>query len=81
MNATELVAKLDEQGVLCSTASACSAHKSHASHVLTSIGLTEEEALSTIRLTLGEENTMKQIYYVAQLIPQMVKEMEEDAAR
>ncbi|MBO4998864.1 MAG: cysteine desulfurase [Lachnospira sp.] len=81
VNATELVAKLDEQGVLCSTASACSAHKSHASHVLTSIGLTEEEALSTIRLTLGEENTMKQIYYVAQLIPQMVKEMEEDAAR
>lgn len=77
VNATELVAKLDERGVLCSTASACSAHKSNASHVLTSIGLTEEEALSTIRLTLGEENTMKQIYYVAQLIKRIIQEMEE----
>ncbi len=72
INARELVAKLDERGVLISTASACASHKSHSSHVLKSIGLSEEAARSTIRITLGADNTHSQISYVVQQIKSLV---------
>lgn len=73
VNAGELVAKLDAKGICISTASACSAHHDHPSHVLQSIGLTEEDARSTIRLTLGEDNNRNQIYYVISQLRYLTK--------
>lgn len=73
IQASELVAKLDAKGICISTASACSAHHDHPSHVLENIGLTEEEARSTIRLTLGTDNHPGQIPYVVTQLRQLTR--------
>lgn len=43
--------------VACSTGSACSSHDPSPSHVLTAMGLSEEDARATIRLSLGRPTT------------------------
>jgi len=59
----ELLLKLDEYGICASAGSACSTGDSKPSHVLTSIGLSKEEAAGTLRFTLGKENTKQEIDY------------------
>ena len=51
---TTLMSVLSALGVYISVGSACSARESGTSHVLQAIGLTEEEALRTIRITIRE---------------------------
>ena len=77
INATEMIARLDELGICASTASACTKHSHSTSHVLRAIGLTEEGAMSTIRLTLGEDNNIHQVQYAAKQIVRISKEMRE----
>lgn len=48
-----LVLKLDRAGVCVSQGAACSAGGTEASHVLTAMGLSEQEAMSSIRFSLG----------------------------
>lgn len=59
----ELLTLLDQYGVMCSAGSACSAGEKTPSRVLKRIGLTDKEALSTIRFsfdhTLAEEDIKK----------------------
>ena len=57
----ELLNMLDMKGICASTGSACSAGSSSPSHVLMSIGLTEELARGSLRLSISEENTKKEI--------------------
>lgn len=52
---------LEEHGFLVSTGSACHSHDSKPSHVLKAIGLSDEEAAHSIRITLGKENTYEEI--------------------
>jgi cysteine desulfurase len=52
---------LDQRGIAASGGSACSSGSLDPSHVLLAMGRTEEEARSTIRLTLGYENTIEEI--------------------
>lgn len=52
---------LDRAGIAASSGSACSSGSLDPSHVLTSIGKTEEEAKDTLRLTLSHENTKEEI--------------------
>ena len=47
-----------------STGSACASSKQKASHVLLAMGLTENEAKSTIRFSLGKYNTLEEINYL-----------------
>ena len=75
LSGAELVARLDQLGICISTASACSKHSKSQSHVLRAIGLSEEAAGATIRLTLGEENTPAQIHYAANQIVRIAKEI------
>lgn len=53
----ELLTMLDQYGVCCSAGSACSAGEKTPSRVLKRIGLTDEEALSTIRFSF--DHTLK----------------------
>ena len=53
INAAALVLLLDEMGIMVSSGSACSAKSPKASHVLTAMGIDEEAALSSIRITLS----------------------------
>ena len=57
----ELLNMLDMKEICASTGSACSADSTEASHVLMSIGLTTELAHGSLRLTISEENTKKEI--------------------
>jgi cysteine desulfurase len=58
LNGEDLLTKLDEDGVLVSTGSACSANRQQESHVLKAIGLNHEEISGSIRITLGIQNTI-----------------------
>ena len=57
-NNQELLTLLDQYSVCCSAGSACSSHKSEPSRILTSIGLTEEQANSTLRFSF--DHTLKE---------------------
>ena len=64
----QLLLKLDEYGICASSASACFTGNNKPSHVLTAIGLNKEQALGTIRFTLGKENTKNEIDYVLEVL-------------
>jgi cysteine desulfurase len=57
----DLLLKLDEDGILASTGSACSANRQKESHVLKALGLNHEEISGSIRFTLGIQNTKQEI--------------------
>lgn len=63
-----LLAQLDSRGVYCSRSSACSASLPEPSHVLLAMGLSYEEAYSSIRFSVSELNTEDQIREAAEVI-------------
>jgi len=67
-----LVKALDEYGISVSAASACSSRDAETSHVLSAIGLGVEDARSSVRLTIGRENTREDIDYILDVFPQVV---------
>ena len=56
-----LLLRLDLAGIAASSGSACTAGSQEISHVLTAIGLTEEQAKGSLRMTVGCENTEAEI--------------------
>lgn len=68
-----LVMELDELGVLLATGSACTASSDKPSHVLLAIGLSEKEASSSLRVTLGRQTTSQEIETAADSIIQVVR--------
>jgi cysteine desulfurase len=52
-----LVTALDKLGICASTGSACASESSESSHVLTAMGLTQKDANSSLRLSLGASTT------------------------
>jgi len=70
-----LVKALDEYGISVSAASACSSRDAETSHVLSAIGLGVEDARSSVRLTIGRENTRDDIDYLLDVFPQVVGEL------
>jgi cysteine desulfurase len=55
----ELIAVLDMAGIAVSAGSACSTGDTSPSHVLTAIGVTEEQANETIRISLGDRTSVR----------------------
>lgn len=70
-----LILSLDAKGIAASTGSACSSKKLEASHVLKAIGLADEEAHGSLRMTLGRYNTRPEIDYVAGVLPPIVNRL------
>lgn len=64
---------LDMAGVKVSTGSACNSHLISPSHVLKAIGLSDEEALKSIRFSLSEDITYKDIDKVIEEIDKAIK--------
>ncbi|MEC9309176.1 MAG: cysteine desulfurase family protein [Chloroflexota bacterium] len=54
---------LDMAGIAASSGSACSSGSLEPSHVLLALGQTAELARSSLRVTLGKQNTMEEINY------------------
>lgn len=71
----DLIIKLDENGIAASTGSACSVHTQKESHVLRAMGLPAETISSSLRLTLGPQNTAKEVGRVAEAMPRVVSEL------
>jgi len=70
-----VVLGLDSNGVAASSGSACSSATGEASHVLLALGLKPEEARGSLRLSLGKYNTEKDVDYVLQVLPEVVKRL------
>ena len=67
-----LAAVLSDHGVMVSTGSACSSGENHASQNLIASGLTEEEALSTVRFSFDWQNTPSEADAAAKIIAQLI---------
>ncbi len=74
MRGESLVLFLDRHGVYFSSGSACKSGNPAPSHVLLSIGLTEEEAHCAVRLSLGVDNDEADIDYVLEALGEVIRE-------
>ena len=63
---------LNKKGISSSLASACSANNDALSHVLNAIGLSNEDANSSLRLTISRETTEEEIEIVSKIITQVI---------
>lgn len=72
IDAEELLLKLDNQGICASAGSACSSGSTQPSHVLTAIGLSEEYATGSLRITLGEENKIDDVKFLINCIEKIL---------
>jgi cysteine desulfurase len=67
-----LLLLLDAEGIACSTGSACSAGVPRPSHVLLAMGLSDSDAQSSLRFSLGVSNTPAEIDKFASVIKSVV---------
>lgn len=74
-----LLVLLDTMGICASGGSACTSASKHTSHVLKAIGLSDELARGTIRLTIGEETTKEDADYVIACIRKIIGELREQS--
>jgi cysteine desulfurase len=73
VSGSRLVTLCSLYGIYISSGSACNEGISVPSHVLKAIGLTDEEALSSIRITIGHGNTEAEIEQAANIITKLVE--------
>ncbi len=69
------VVTLDQNGVACSTKSACGGAKGDGSSVVLQMTKDEKRARSTIRFTLGEETTRAELEYAAKILAAHIAKM------
>ena len=70
-----LVLMLDKQGICASSGSACSSASRKASHVLTAIGVSDELAHGTVRFTINENITRREIDYTIECLKQDIAKL------
>lgn len=68
-----LVTLCDLYGICISSGSACNEGVATPSRALKAIGLSDEEALSSVRITIGHKNTEEEINEAAEIITQLVE--------
>lgn len=73
VDAETLVLMMGAKGVCISAGSACTSHESNPSHVLKAIGLSDDEARSTVRISFSEFNTVYEVERGAKLLASCVK--------
>jgi cysteine desulfurase len=67
-----LMMQLDEQGVVCAVGSACSASNEEPSHVLKAIGLSDSDAQSSLRFSMGRQTTANDIKKTVQALQKLL---------
>lgn len=81
VDSQSLVLMFDMQGICASSGSACNSGILAPSHVLTAIGLDKDMATSSIRFTLGEENTMEDVTYITNTLKSIVEKLRKNKKR
>ncbi len=72
IDAQQLLLALDERGICASAGSACSTGSSAPSHVLTAIGLPNNLANGTLRVTFGKDNTKEDVDYLVKSLQEII---------
>ena len=72
---------LDLKGLAVSTGAACSAGAIEPSHVLIAMGLSSDRARSSIRFSLGKQNTAEEIGIALAMVPEAVARLRELSPR
>ena len=67
-----LLLLLDKEGICASSGSACTSGSLDPSHVLLSLGIPHEVAHGSLRLSIGEYNSMDQIDHIVEVVPRVV---------
>lgn len=67
-----LILMLDNMDICISAGSACQSHESKPSHVLTAMGLTTEEARSSIRVSFSRMNTVDEVVDAAHIMASFI---------
>ena len=70
-----LVIRLDQIGIRCSQSSACTNMRPEPSYVLRAMGLSEEEAYSSIRFSFSEDNTLEEVDIVVEALSRLCEEI------
>lgn len=70
-----LLLNLDAKGICASAGSACASGSPAPSHVLSSIGLSDELAHSSLRVTFGEDNTKEDVDYLVENLCEIVQKL------
>lgn len=70
-----MILMLDDKNIGASTGSACSSKKLQASHVLLAIGVKQEDAHGSLRLTLSRYSTQEEVDYVLNVLPNVIAEL------
>lgn len=72
-----LLILLDMKGICGSAGSACTTGNTEPSHVLTAIGLDEQTANASLRLSINEDITRKELDYVVEILKESVQSLRE----
>ena len=70
-----LLIKLDDEGIMASTGSACNSNSLEPSHVLIAIGIGAADAHGSIRFSLSKYNTKEEIDYTVDKLKEKVQEL------
>ena len=71
-DSSEILLQLDKRGICASGGSACSSGMNLPSHVLIAIGLDKDYISGTIRFTLGEENSKRDVDYLLEVLKDII---------
>ena len=75
VNGESLLSLLSNEGICCSSGSACSAGSLEPSHVLLALGLSHEMAQSALRFSLCEYNTMDEVQIIITKVTEAVNRL------
>ncbi len=78
ISGSKLVTLCSLYGIYISAGSACNEGVPEPSHVLKAIGLSDEEALSSVRITIGHQNTEEEINESADIITKLVERIRDE---
>jgi cysteine desulfurase len=70
-----ILISLDFSGIAVSTGSACASQSLTGSHVLSVMGISEEDSNYAVRFTLGKNNTKEEISQVIKILPGIIEKL------
>lgn len=70
-----LVTELNGKGIAISAGSACTSVGTSHSHVLLGMGLSKDDALGSVRVSLGRANEPAHIDYLLGVLPELIKQL------
>ncbi len=71
----DILYKLDLKGVCAAAGSACASSSVRPSHVLLAMGMTEEQAKSSVRFSFGKGNSEEEVFKAAAILKETVEEL------